>query len=100
MLNVSAWVWMVTVLLPNALAWMVTVLLVGPPLLFGLIILAGGLLGLTGALLPSPSGQLRAAPEARGASVRPIRRIAPPIRRWPGTDTDNRQTARRATHAS
>jgi hypothetical protein len=49
---------------------MLTVLLVGPPLLFGLIILAGGLLALTAALLPSrpPSGQL----------VRRSRLAAPP----------------------
>jgi len=37
----------------HGLAWIVTALLVGPPLLFGLIILAGGFLAFTAALLPS-----------------------------------------------
>jgi hypothetical protein len=43
----------------DALAWMVTVLLVGPPLLFGLVILAGGVLALTAALLPGKPRRVR-----------------------------------------
>jgi hypothetical protein len=43
----------------SALAWIVTVLLVGPPLLFSLIILGGGLLALTAALLHSGPRRVR-----------------------------------------
>ena len=43
----------------NALAWMVVVLLVGPPLLVTLLILAGGFLVLTAAILPSTPRRVR-----------------------------------------